>query len=353
MPNYNDAPQVIDNFIKKLYERTVPSMAIETLSSPTPEKFREWRDRLKAKVRELLGQMPEPAPLSPQLCSREELPEFVREKYLIQTEQDCWVPLYLLTPRGLNGKLPAILCCHGHGPYGKDSVAGVHFNHSERMAGITALNYNYGEIMAKRGYVTIVPDWRGFGERCGYDDNIFPGRDKCNVYFIQHLLLGRTLLGANIFDGMRTIDFLLTLKNVDGDRIGCMGLSQGGTMTTYITLLDDRVKAADIICYATTTAHYAINRANFCGSQLVPGLYKYADVGDVIGAIAPRPLLVESGASDTCFWLHSALNAHEKIKKAYRASGKEDNLQIEIFPGEHSFAAGKAFAFFDKFLKGK
>jgi len=150
---------------------------------------------------------------------------------------------------------------------------------------------------------------------------------------------------------MRAIDFLLTKKNVDPDRIGCMGLSQGGTMTTYITLLDERVRAADIICYATTTAHYAINRPNFCGSQLVPGLYRYADVGDIIGAIAPRPLLMESGASDTCFWLHSAREAHEKAKKAYRASGHSDKLHIEIFPGEHSFAAGKAFAFFDRFLK--
>ncbi len=124
-------------------------------------------------------------------------------------------------------------------------------------------------------------------------------------------------------------------------------------MTTYITLLDERVKAADIMCYATTTEHYAINRPNFCGSQLVPGLYKYADVGDVIGAIAPRFLLIESGASDTCFWLHSALKAHEKAKMAYKAAGKEENLWIEIFPGEHSFAACKAFEFFDRYLKNR
>ena len=351
MPNYNDAPQVIDNFIYKLYKRTKPSMAIDRVNPVNGQSFEKWRDTLKSKVKELLGNFPEPAPLKPQLCSVEDFPDFTREKYLIQTEEDCWMPLYLLTPKTSEKKLPAILCCHGHGPYGKDPVAGVHFNQPERINGIKSANYNYGEIMAKRGYITIVPDWRGFGERCGYGSNIFPGRDKCNIYFIQHLLLGRTLLGANIFDGMRAIDFLLTKKNVNPEKIGCMGLSQGGTMTTYITLLDDRIKAADIICYATTVAHYAINRPNFCGSQLVPGLYQYADVGDVIGAIAPRPLLIESGANDTCFWLHSALEAHEKIKKAYKASGKDENLWIEIFPGEHSFAAGKAFEFFDRHLK--
>ena len=143
---------------------------------------------------------------------------------------------------------------------------------------------------------------------------------------------------------------MLTRKEVDKNRIGCMGLSFGGTMTTYITLLDERIKAADIICYATTTEHYTINRANSCGSQLVPYLYKYADVGDVIAAIAPRPLLIESGATDTCFYLHSARKAHQIVKKAYKSAEAEDNLWIEVFPGVHSFSGRKAFDFFKKYL---
>ncbi|HPP66488.1 MAG TPA: alpha/beta hydrolase family protein [bacterium] len=351
MPNYNDAPQTIDYFIEHLYKKIKPSMSIDQLKSADIASFKKWQRSLKAKIAELLGEFPEPAPLKPVLCSVEDFPEFVREKYIIQTELDCWMPLYLLTPKTSQKQLPAIICCHGHNSYGKDLVAGVHFNQPERINIMKSFNYNYGELMAKQGYITIIPDWRGFGERCGYNDNIFPGRDKCDVYFIQHLLLGRNLLGSNVFDGMRAIDFLLTRENVNPERIGCMGLSYGGTLTTYMTLFDERIKAADIICYATTVGHYAINRPNFCGSQVVPSLYQYADVGDVIGAIAPRPLLVESGASDTCFWFHSAIEAHEKIKKAYIASGKKDNLWIEIFAGEHSFAAGMAFKFFEKYLK--
>ena len=149
---------------------------------------------------------------------------------------------------------------------------------------------------------------------------------------------------------MRAIDFLITRKEVDKKRIGCMGLSFGGTMTTYLTLLDERIRAADIICYAADTFHYAINRANFCGSQLVPYLYKYADVGDVIAAIAPKPLLIESGATDTCFYLHSARKAHQIVKKAYKVAGVEDNLWIEVFPGEHSFSGRRAFDFFKRYL---
>ncbi len=342
-----DASQITDNFIGKLYEKIQPSLAFKASSKP---EFLKWKEELRNKVRELLGEFPEPADLKPHLLSKEETDSYVREKWVIQSEEDCWVPLYLLVPKGFHGKLPAILCAHGHGPYGKDSVAGVHFNDPNRKAEIARLNYNYAEQMAIAGFVTVAPDWRSFGERIAYY-NPYPGRDICNIHFIQHLILGRTLLGSNVFDGMRVIDFLTTLEYVDPDRIGCMGLSFGGTMTTYLTLLDNRIKAGDIICYATTTEHYAISRPNFCGSQLVPHLYKYADVPDVMAAIAPKPLLIESGASDTCFWIHSALKAHEVIKKAYGVAGVPDNLWIEVFPGEHSFSGKMAFSFFKKYLK--
>jgi len=341
-----DANFITDDFIKKLYQRTKPSLAFKAKNK---KEFLIWQKTLKDKIRELLGAWPEPADLKPALYSREEKEKYIREKWIIQSEKDCYVPLYLLIPKGLKERVPAILCCHGHGPYGKDPIAGVDFNNTERKNNIFSHNYNYGEQMAGKGFIAICPDWRSFGERVGYADP-FPGRDKCNVHFIQHLILGETLLGANIFDGMRVIDFLITRKEVDKNRIGCMGLSFGGTMTTYMALLDERIKAADIICYATSTEHYAINRPNFCGSQLVPYLYQYADVGDVISAIASKPLLIESGANDTCFYLHSAKKAHQIVKEAYKAAKAKNDLWIEIFPGAHSFSGGKAFEFFKKYL---
>ena len=72
--------------------------------------------------------------------------------------------------------------------------------------------------------------------------------------------------------------------------------------------------------------------------------------GEVMATIAPKPLLIESGASDTCFYLGSARKAHQIVKKAYKIAGVEDNLWIEVFPGEHSFSGRKAFDFFKKCL---
>jgi len=348
MPNKFDSPVVIDNFIEKWAGRIKPSLEFK---GKTKEDVFIWKEKLIKKIKKLLGEFPSPSDLNAELLSVEEKEKFIREKWIIQSEKDCFVPLYLLIPKGNKKKYPAILCCHGHGSYGKDPVAGVHNNNPDIINNIKMHNYNYGQQMAENGFITICPDWRGFGERVAYQDIPFPGRDKCNVYFLQHLILGRTLLGANIFDGMRVIDFLLTREEVDKERIGCMGLSFGGTMATYLTLLDERIKTGDIICYATTTLHYAISRPNFCGSQIVPFLYKYADVGDVIGGICPKPLLIESGVNDTCFWIDSARKAHEKIKNVYKVARVENNLWIEIFPGEHSFSGRKAFEFFGKYLK--
>lgn len=327
---------------------TVPSLSFKGRSR---SDFEGWHSELKAKLLELLGDFPEKVPLKPDKLGEEDCGDFIREKYTIATEKNMRLPLYLLKPKVPSGKrLPAILCCHGHGPFGKDSVAGVTFAQPERERDIRQHNYNYAEQMAKRGYVTICPDFRPFGERVAYTEP-YLNRDKCNMYFIKGLLLGQILLARNIHDGMCVLDFFLTQKEVDPDRIGCMGLSFGGTMTTYISALDERIKAADIICYLTTTCHYAIETANFCGAQFVPYLYKYADVSDIAGLIAPRPLLVESGVNDTCFKFDSAREAHKQLKRIYEAAGAKDRLELDIFLGEHSFSGKKAFSFFDKYLK--
>lgn len=330
---------------------TVPSLSFKGRSK---SDFEKWHSELRDKLLELLGKFPEKVPLNPDKLGEEDCGKFIREKYTITTEKHIRVPLYLLKPKNIPSekKLPAILCCHGHGPFGKDSVAGVTFNQLEREKDIEESNYNYGEQMCKRGYITVCPDFRPFGERVAYTEP-YTNRDKCNIYFIKGLLLGQVLLARNIYDGIRVIDFLLTQREVDPEKIGCMGLSFGGTMTTYISALDERIKAADIICYLTTTRHYAIETANFCGAQFVPHLYKYADVADIAGLIAPRPLLIESGVNDTCFKFESAREAHRQLRRIYKAADAENKLGFDIFLGEHSFAGNKAFSFFDKYLRAK
>jgi len=181
----------------------------------------------------------------------------------------------------------------------------------------------------------------------------YQGRDKCNVQFIRGSLMGINMLALNLHDSACALDYLTSLNCVDPERIGAMGCSFGGTMTTWISLIDERIKAADIICYSNRFKGFAVADANFCGSQYIPGLFEMCDVPDLHGLIAPRPLLAEIGAHDKCFNVEEALDCAKEVEKIYKAAGAPQNYEIDLFPGDHSFAGNKAFPFFDKHLKGK
>jgi len=247
-----------------------------------------------------------------------------------------------------DSKNPAILCSHGHGPWGKDTVAGIRGG-SDYIQNIKEHNYNYGEQMAKAGFLTISPDLRVFGERRDGMDP-FPGRDACNVNFIKGALLGVYTLTLNIWDMKCCIDYLETRPEADKNRIGMMGLSQGGTMTTFTAAAEPRIKAADIICYVNSWRSFAITRSNFCGSQFVPAIYRYFDTDDIAGLIAPRPLLLEIGIYDKCFLIEDALKGYAGVKRIYQAAGCADKLWADIHSGQHAFAGNKAFEFFKKYL---
>jgi hypothetical protein len=95
---------------------------------------------------------------------------------------------------------------------------------------------------------------------------------------------------------------------------------------------------------------FGIERANFCGSQIVPEIYKYFDTDEIAGLIAPRPLLLEMGIFDECFYIQDLLKGYEGVKQIYEAAGVGDRLWSDVFPGPHSFGGNKAFDFFKKYL---
>ncbi len=325
-----------------------------TFKGKSKADWRKWRKSFSARMKDLCGEWPGPVPLNPGIIYTMDEGDFIRQKIVIDTEKHFSVPVYVLIPkdkkRARKGKLPAILCLHGHGQFGKEAVAGVHDpNRSELTKEIESLNYDYGARMARQGYLTISPDSRGFGE-LNDGGTPYPGRDKCNVHFIRGLIMGINLLTLNIWDMMKSIDYLQSRKDVDPERIGAMGLSWGGTRTTWIAALDERIKAADIICYLTQFEHFAVREANFCGSQILPHLYKCGDVADIAGLIAPRPLLIESGIHDQCFPIEPVLRAHQHLKRIYRAADAMDKLHTDIFAGGHQFHGPGAFDFFETYL---
>lgn len=307
--------------------------------------FDEWQGTALDKLTELLGFFPEKVPLDAEVEYSVDEGDYIRQRVVFNTEKDMACPAIVLIPKSCERghRTPAIVCSHGHGPYGKSPVAGVRSDPTYD-AEIAKSNYNYAEQMARAGFVTISPDLRGFGER--REELNLNGRDLCNINFIKGALFGIYPLTLNIHDIMCCIDYLETMPEVDGDRIGMMGLSYGGTMTTFATAVEPRIKAADIIGYVNSFAAFAVGRSNFCGSQMVPNLYRYFDTFDIAGMIAPRPLLIEMGIYDNCFFPEDLIAGFNEVKKIYEAAGAADRLYSDIHPGGHAFSGRKAFDFF-------
>ena len=318
--------------------------------------FDRWQKSALPKVLATVGDFPARVPLNPQLTAEWPHDGLRKQRWLIDVGPHISAVLQVNIPPGLRRgeKRPAILCWHGHGTHGKDAVMGNDGSPDVR-AEIARFNYNYGQRMAQAGFVTYAIDWMGVGER---NDNRKPNfhnqngaRDWCNLYYLHATMLGMTSISINVTHGMAATDFAVSLSMVDGARLGVMGLSGGGTMTLWTALCDRRFRAAEIICYSDLWAHFGIHDINYCGMQVAPGLFKLVDLADAQGLLAPRPLLVDIGANDSCFNVDNALACYRQVERIYRAAGAADRLEQDLFPGEHAWGGNKSAAFFGKHLR--
>ncbi len=350
MSTRNLSPQLM---FERLAAEHRPSNRFE---GSTKKEFERWKKDTLPRVLSCLGDWPARVPLAPELTGEWEHDGLRKQRWIIDVQKDLSAALRINIPGDLKPgeKRPAILCCHGHGPFGKEPVMG-NDSTPELRASIEQHNYHYGHVMAKEGFVTFAIDWIGFGERNETSKPNFRsmagGRDWCNLYYLHATMLGMTPLSINVSHGMAAVDFMLTQPFVDGGRLGVMGLSGGGTMTLWMALCDERFRAAEIICYSDLWAEFGYRQVNYCGMQIAPGLFKLVDVPDAQGLLAPRPLLVDIGAYDTCFLIDGAMACYEKVKRIYAAADASDLLELDLFPREHAWGGNKSAPFFRKHLE--
>ena len=326
-----------DGFIDSLDQTREPSLAFH----PGMD-FGAWRAALVERVEALLGDLPGLTGAEPVILETTDHGAYVQHKLVYETIPDVWVPAWLLVPASASAERPAagILALHGHGD-GKDQLVA-------RDDGPNIYR-SFARRYAERGHVVLAPDAIGFGERAeGF--RRFGQRDGCNINFMRALLFGINLMALNIQDDRRGLDLLAARPEVDGGRLGCAGLSFGGTRTMYLGALDTRIRAAVVSGYLTTFSAYALGPGNFCGSQFLPGIYAYADVPDLHGLIAPRPLLVEAGRMDRGFPIEASRKAHKRLAHIYEAAGVPERLERDEFDGGHEYRAAASLDFMDRWL---
>ena len=204
---------------------------------------RDAMERRKKVVREkilrLLGGLPDTrGPLNVKAAGTLKHPDYRIEKIIYESLPGFYVPANVYVPAQGAGPFPAILNPVGHGAGGK---AG------EREIAVG---------LVKKGFIVLKYDPIGQGETPSALDDPDLRASKVGGPTEEHshanghtMLSGDNVAKYRIWDGMRGIDYLVSRKDVDPNRIGCTGCSGGGTITTYISALDDRVKVAAPSCY--------------------------------------------------------------------------------------------------------
>ena len=140
---------------------------------------------------------------------------------------------YLLVPDGVSPAFPcpAILALHSTGP-GASQAVGL----------VPKENRCYGMELAQRGYVVLAIDVVSAGER------VYQGYKPYHSIGFYIKYPDWSIMGKNIFDHQRGLDYLCSLDFVDSERLGCIGHSLGGYNSFFLQAFDPRIKAAVSSC---------------------------------------------------------------------------------------------------------
>ena len=268
-----------------------------------------------------MGSLPTPdqrVPLDVKTESTEDAGRYIRHRMSYTPESGDRVPAYLLVPKNLKGRGPAMLCLHQTTGIGKGEPAG--------LGGLP--NLHYAHELAERGFVCLVPDYPSFGDY-PYDFRVKGG----------HYASGTM---KAIWNNIRAIDLLETLPEVDPDRIGCIGHSLGGHNTLFTAAFDIRIKAVVTSCGFTAFHHYYDGKlAGWTSDRYMPRIrdvYHSSpdevpfDFYEVLAAIAPRSIFVNAPAGDSNFEVTGVKKVVRQVESVFTVYGGSVDKLVALYP---------------------
>ena len=315
-----------------------------------------WQSGCRERLVGLMGfvnQTPYVDP-EPELLEEIDRGDFIRRKILIRTSPDSKMPVYLLLPKGAKAPLPVVLAYHGHG-YGVKDIVGLWENGDERLEP-DGYHADFAVELCRRGMAVAAPEIACFGERQTDFSSLAEGKvtspapSTCEHSAAWASMLGMSILVMRVRDSLRLTDYLQSLTEINGDRIGAMGISGGGMMTFFHAAVDPRIKSSVVSGYFCGFRD-SILGIHHCPCNYVPGLLRLGDVSDLAGLIAPRRLMIEAGDHDSIFPIDSVRAQYEKARRAYHVWGKEANLEIDVFEGRHRICGNRAYQFLQESLQ--
>ncbi len=303
----------------------------------------EGRGALRQELLGLLGvSPPREERVSGTLLSVEDRHRYVVETLLLELNEREPVPAYFVKPSDMAEKhrFPVILYNHAHGG---DMVLGK----DELLDGRSALRTPpYADALANAGYSVLCIDAWGFGERRGR---------SLDSLFKEMLWEGKVLWGAMVHDSLRAVDYLLQRDDVDGARLGTMGLSMGSTMAWWIAALCADVKVCvDLCCLTDFHALIRSGDIDLHGTYyFVPGLLSHFTTSTINALIAPRAHLALAGIYDRLTPPEGLDRIDGDLRLVYSSLGAEDHWRLSRYQCGHVETSGmraEVLAFLGRWL---
>lgn len=288
----------------------------------TLEQIEDYQQRLQQQMREQLGGFPARTPLNAQVVGVIQQDGYRIEKVIYDSLPHHHITANLYLPEG-DGPFPGVVVSSGH----------------SRTAKTADYNQRFGIAMAVHGMAAICFDPIGQGER---SQIVRDGKNLHSGTTTEHFLIGvgSTLVGRNtatyrIWDAMRSIDYLQSRKEIDGDKIGMTGCSGGGTLTSYVMALDHRVRCAAPACYLTTFRQLLDTIGPQDAEQNIFAELKLGiDQPDYVLMRAPRPTLIASTTGDF-FPIEGSWETFRQAKQFYGLLGRPECVDLVETGGKH------------------
>lgn len=351
MPTRNLSPKEIPALqpahgLLKLYQ---PNDAPYHFHARSLEEAQRWQVETRVAFRQALGFIDLPAAdPEPAMVEAVDKGDYVREKWIMRTWQHAVMPYFLLIPKSVRPPYRLALALHGHG-YGVKDIVGLWENGEERDTP-ESYHFDFGVALCKRGFLVAAPEISCFGERqtdFSYLDTTMgqPAPDTCHHTSALSFYLGGSVAGLRVHDATRLLDVLLARPDVDANRVAAMGISGGGMHTLFSTCLDERIKSCVISGYFSSFKD-SILAMHHCTCNYFPGMAQFGEMHDLIGLIAPRPVLIEAGTYDPIFPIEAVLhNVDYARNHVFSVFGASDRIETDIFEGRHRISGARAYDF--------
>ena len=288
------------------------------------EVYVRW---VRARVAECFGPFPARTPLNPRITGTVERDAYTIENVIFESRPNFLVTANLYIPKGRQFPLPGVVGTCGHSSNGKAAEA----------------YQSFCQGLARMGYVVLIYDPIGQGERLQYTDaNLEPkigtGTREHLYAGNQQFLIGEFVGSWRAWDGIRALDYLLTREEVDPKHVGLTGNSGGGTMTTWLCGIEQRWTMAAPSCFVTTFRRNLENELPADTEQCPPKVLSFGlDHDDFLAVMAPKPVIVLAKEKDY-FDARGNAEAYRRLKNLYRALDAESNVGWFVGPTYHGYS---------------